>query len=95
MDYTIIERAGLTQQEAADLLHIARVTLNLHINGKNKPMPTVALRTERVFALLERLVEAKKLPKQIALRDKAARAVLMAKLHTVIEKHLATELAYE
>jgi DNA-binding XRE family transcriptional regulator len=95
MDFTIITRAGLSQQEAGDLIGVSRVTMNHYTKGKCRPMASIETRMAKVFDVLERLVTAEKLPKNIRSKDKAARALLMAKLHTVVEKHLAPQLTNE
>jgi len=89
MDYSIIERAGLAQGEVAELIGVSRVSLNHYINkAGHKPQPAIIKRMEGVFSILERLVALEKLPKAIKPKDRAGRALLMAQLHKVIQKHL-------
>jgi len=89
MDFSIITRAGISQADFAELLGVSRVTVNHCINKPGYKLTTEnATKAEGILHILERLLELEKLPRAIAPKDKAAKALLMAQLHKVVQKHL-------
>lgn len=61
-DFTIVTRAGLTQQEFAYLAGVSRATANMWIRGKMKPHRYLQTKAARVMGALERAVEESLLP---------------------------------
>lgn len=41
MDFSLIKKSGVTQQEFAELVGVGRVTVNLWVRGKMNPNPEV------------------------------------------------------
>lgn len=62
MNFDIIERAGLTQQEFADLIQFSRPSVNLWINGRKEPGPRAASRITVGLRELHKAVKEKNLP---------------------------------
>lgn len=62
MDFTVIERAGMTQLEFGELLHVSRVTINTWVGGKMKPHRFVAPRVTKILFMLEAAITAGRLP---------------------------------
>jgi transcriptional regulator with XRE-family HTH domain len=62
MDFTIIERAGLRQDQFGDLVGASRVTVNLWVNGKFKPRTTKRGKVAQVIKALETAVADGRLP---------------------------------
>lgn len=70
-DFTLIERAGLTQQDFAELLGVARPTVNRWVNGQT-PHMMVRKRVAALLKLLESKIDAGKLPVELPnLKDEA------------------------
>ena len=62
IDFTIIKRAGITQQEFAQLCEVTRTTVNLWVKGGTKPHKCMRRRVATVTAAVARAVEAELLP---------------------------------
>ena len=62
LDFTIIKRAGITQQEFAQLCEVTRTTVNLWVSGNTKPHKCVRRRVTTVTAAMTRAVDAALLP---------------------------------
>ena len=68
LDFTVVNRAGLTQKEFASLAGVSRVTTNTWVRGKMKPHRYIRARAEKFVALLERAVECAALPLPVTTR---------------------------
>lgn len=79
IDFSAIQKAGLTQSEFAELCEVGRITVNLWVNGK---APHRYRRDHVAMCILAvtKAVEARKLPLPKGLKP-AARA---AKLRTIL-----------
>lgn len=62
MDFTVIARAGLTQQEFAGLVGVGRVTANTWVRGKMSPHQFIRAKIAAVLTHLESAIEHKDLP---------------------------------
>ena len=62
LDFSIIEQAGITQGEVAELLGVSRVTVNKYCKGHAQPHSLIAKRVARFLALLESKITEGKLP---------------------------------
>lgn len=61
-DFNVIERAGITQQQFADLVGVSRVTVYTWIHARFKPRHAMRERIERALKMLNDAVAADKLP---------------------------------
>jgi DNA-binding XRE family transcriptional regulator len=61
-DFTIVARAGLTQQEFAKLTGVSRVTANMWVRGKMKPHRYLKTKAARVVSTLEKAIVNATLP---------------------------------
>ena len=76
MDYSHIERAGLTQQEFATLINFSRPSTNLWINGRKRPGPKAAHVINNALQSLNKAVAEKHLPAEPgARREKLLRDI--------------------
>ena len=62
LDFSVIERAGLTQQEFADAAAVSRVTTNKWVMGKMSPHRYIKDRIEQLLEVLEAAIEEEHLP---------------------------------
>jgi transcriptional regulator with XRE-family HTH domain len=62
MDFSIIERAGLTQKEFADLGEVSRVTVNLWTSGKMNPHRYIKGGISELLGILNVAVDKGALP---------------------------------
>lgn len=92
----LIKRAGLTRKEAATIVGVSTVALWKHENGGGA-RPNILLRLTALRTMLERLIEAGKLPKhniafapRISLETRAKRAMLVAKLRAALDEKVRT-----
>lgn len=69
MDFNIIKRADLTQQQFADICGVSRVTVNLWVSGKMNPHRLIVDHVDHVLTTLHKLVESKELPSKSNLRS--------------------------
>ena len=74
MKFDLIEKADISQQDFADIVGISRITLGKLIANGN------LAKIEKGLAMLEVLVENKKLPRGYSRQDKESRAALVRKL---------------
>lgn len=65
-DWTVIERAGLTQQEVADLLGVSRMTVWKWRCGMGQPTETREVEVDALFTKLEAGIKAGTLPLDVA-----------------------------
>lgn len=61
-DFSIVKKAGLTQQDYADLVGISRVAASKHIMGHTGPHKLIEKRVSKILRLLSRAVERGALP---------------------------------
>ena len=61
LDFSVIERAGLTQGEFADLIGVTRVTVNLWVNG-GTPSPYLTRVCDGMLNRLQEAIDAEYLP---------------------------------
>ncbi len=82
LDFTVIERAGLTQQEFADAAAVSRVTTNKWVMGKMAPHRYIKKRISELLIVLETAIEDDHLPLPSGMpkhkRPEAIRAVIRA-----------------
>lgn len=62
MDFTVIERAGLTQAQVGLLVGVSRVTINLWSKGKKPVSEKQTPKLHRLLTALQRAVDAGDLP---------------------------------
>lgn len=62
MNFDILERAGLTQQEFADLTQFSRPSVNLWINERKPPGARARRALDAALAILAKTVEEGHLP---------------------------------
>lgn len=85
MDFSIIERAGLTQTQYAELVGVTRVTVNFWVRAKVRPRDIVRSRIALANAALEKAVEAGELPVPADAHASLVKAAI-AKVKTSIEQ---------
>jgi DNA-binding XRE family transcriptional regulator len=82
LDFTVIERAHLTQQEFADVARVSRVTTNKWVVGKMAPHMYIRNRITELLDVLETAIEDDLLPLPSGMpkhkRPAAIRAVISA-----------------
>lgn len=82
MDFSVIKRAKLTQQEFADVCDVSRVTANLWATGKMTPHMYIRAEIMEIVAALTKAVRDGRLPLPTSIpkaqRPEAIRAVLGA-----------------
>ncbi len=61
-EFVIIERAGLTQGEFAELIGVSRNTVNLWMNGPRRPHFLLRRRVDKALELLKKAVDDARLP---------------------------------
>jgi len=62
MDFSIIERAGLTQLQFGKLVGVSRVTVNTWVKGRFKPRSDLRARVAKATRLLDAAIIAGQLP---------------------------------
>jgi DNA-binding XRE family transcriptional regulator len=62
LDFTVIERAKLTQQEFADVAAVSRVTTNKWVVGKMSPHRYIKDRITELLGVLENAIDDDRLP---------------------------------
>ena len=65
MDFDMIKKAGLGQQEFADLVGVSRITVNKWVSGKNPPSRHVEQKVKQQLGLLTAATRLKYLPGDI------------------------------
>ncbi len=76
MDFSVIDRSGLTQQQFADLAGVSRITVNTWVRGKFRPRGAPRERVIKIIRSLEDALELDLLPVAILGRREATEAVL-------------------
>lgn len=64
-DFTVVRKAGLTQQEFADLIDGNRVTVNNWVRGRTNPHRMWHTRCSKYLTLLKAAIKLKQLPGDI------------------------------
>ena len=62
MDFSVIQKAGITQREFATIVGVSRVTANMWSRGKMNPHRLIKHNVERCVARIGWLVETGQLP---------------------------------
>lgn len=62
MDFTIIERAGITQAQFGELVGVTRFTVNTWVKKKFQPRPGIRARAAATLQALDRAVNQGLLP---------------------------------
>lgn len=62
MDFTLISKAGLTQQEFGDLVGVSRVTTNTWVRGRMEPHRFIKAHVASVLAALKKALASHALP---------------------------------
>lgn len=105
MDFSIIDKAGLTKAEAASIIGVSDVMLWKYMKQGNQPRETykgvpIRLRCSVTLAVLSKLVELGKLPKKDAPfsknmdpEQKARREAVCAKLKQLVDDKVAQHQA--
>ena len=76
MHFHILELAGVTQSQFAELLGVTRVTVNTWVKGRFSPLPKTRSKVQAALAILSSAVDAGTLPVPIVDRKKATDAAL-------------------
>lgn len=76
MDFSIIDRAGVTQGQFASLVGVSRVTVNTWVNGRFHPRGHARDTVIRLVKLLHEAHEAGTLPVQVVDKRQATEAAL-------------------
>lgn len=76
MNYGILDLAGVSQGQFAEVLGVSRITVNTWVNGRNAPKPRLQRRVREFLMLLEQAVHNGTLPVQIPDRKQATDAAL-------------------
>lgn len=71
MDFSIIKKAGVGQQEFADLVGVSRITVNKWVSGKNPPSRHVVQKVKHNLTLLTAAHRLKYLPGDIPTMHKS------------------------
>lgn len=78
MDFTIIDRAGVTQEEFAEIAGVSRITVNTWAKGHHAPSAASRLRVSPLLAALQAAITAGALPVPVMDRRAAVTQVLTA-----------------
>lgn len=62
MQFDVIDKAGLTQTQFANLVGVSRVTVNTWVRGHMKPRRHIQPRVARALKLINEALEARRLP---------------------------------
>ena len=84
LDFSLIAKAGLTQQDAADYLSVSRVSVNYWCTGKVEPHPWVRDEVGKFLAKLKTALDEGRLPVQLPDLREVTRASRRAALEEVI-----------
>lgn len=76
MDFTIIERAGITQAQFGELVGVTRFTVNTWVKKKFQPRPGVRPRTVAVLQALDHAIAQGVLPVPKVDRDERVKEAL-------------------
>lgn len=76
MDFSIIDRGGVTQGQFAKLVGVSRITVNTWVKGHFQPRPTIRHRVAQALKLIAKAIESGKLPAVAVRRTEATDRVL-------------------
>ena len=62
MKFSVITKAGLSQQQFADIVGVSRITVNTWVSGRHKPAPHLRERVKAALAHLTEAIKAGHLP---------------------------------
>lgn len=62
MEFRIVTRAGLSQQQFAELVGVTRVTVNTWFTGRHRPSPYYRQRVQAALKAIQSMVKDKQLP---------------------------------
>jgi transcriptional regulator with XRE-family HTH domain len=62
LDFSLIEKAGLSQGEFADLCNVSRITVNLWVNGRMKPHRYLHAGVKQALEEVQTAIDEKRLP---------------------------------
>lgn len=105
MDFTLITKAGLTRQEAADIVGVSHVILWKWTKGQAEPREVfmgvpLRRRVEVFLAILDKLIEKGALPKanltfskRMDQEMKDKRKAVVTKLRQLLDERVASTLA--
>lgn len=65
MDFAILKKAGIGQQEFADLVGVSRISVNNWVTGKNQPSRHLTPKVKQQLTLLLAATRLKTLPGEI------------------------------
>ena len=83
-DFSLISRAGLTQQDVADYLGVSRVTVNYWVQGRVEPHPWIQADVGAFLARLRTALDEGRLPVQLPDLREVTRASRRAALEEVL-----------
>lgn len=86
MDFSVIDRAGVTQGQFATVVGVERVTVNTWVRAKFRPRGIARARVSKLLALLAEAIEAGTLPVPVPDRRSETDAVL-AQLQLALDKN--------
>lgn len=86
MDFTLIDKAGITQAEFAEMIGITRTTVNMWVKGKMRPNRYIRGFVGAVLASMEAAVQAGELP----LTGKVPKHERAKKLSEVLNRNTET-----
>lgn len=84
-DFKVIERAGITQQQFADLVGVSRVTVYTWMQNRFKPRPAMRVRVRQALKLLSDAVADDSLPIQ-KINHKEHVDSQLAKIHQALHE---------
>lgn len=76
MDFSVIDRSGITQSQFAALAGVSRVTVNTWVRAKFQPRGHIRERVHKLVLLLHDAINEGTLPVAVADRRKESEAVL-------------------
>jgi transcriptional regulator with XRE-family HTH domain len=83
-DWGLIAKAGLTQQDFADLVGVSRVTVNYWVQGTSSPSHLLHGEAERLLGVLQDKLERGELPIELPTARDAVRESRMELLRGIV-----------
>ena len=84
MDFSIIDRGGVTQGQFAKLVGVSRITVNTWVKGHFQPRPVVRHRVSTALRLIAKAIEAGSLP-AVTMRRTEATDLVLNRIRTAVE----------
>lgn len=78
MDFSLIDRAGVSQGQFAQLVGVSRITVNTWVKARFKPRGSIRVRVIKLLSLLEAAITDGRLPVPVSDRRAETEAVLNA-----------------